>query len=446
MSPGWTSDQIINLAPDAASAKNGRGLATLRKWSNLGIRDTLLWGECQGSGKNPYRTQIDTREPAFRCSCPSRKFPCKHGLGLFLLFAEQNTAFSEAELPPWVAEWAESRTQRAEKKAEKVAKTAETIADPEAQAKRSAARLQKISAGVQELDLWLADRMRQGLAAVQQESYAFWEATAARMVDAQAPGLARQLRELAGVPHSGAGWHETLLEGLSQLYLTVEGFKRIDQLAPMVQADLRSQIGWSLSQEEVLAIEGCSDRWWVMGQRFSEEERLKIRHTWLWGEETNQTALLLEFAHGKQPFTQSLLLGSVQQAELAFYPGAYPQRALIKSRQEATSSNQKPIGYSTIREAIATYSQALSACPWLLQFPMFLQSVQVGQIGDTWGIQDQEGAVSTLSARCDEVQRWQIVALSGGKLFDLFGEWDGQTIHPLSVWIEGEIYGFNQWA
>jgi hypothetical protein len=446
MSPGWTSDQITNLAPDAASAKNGRGLATLRKWSNLGIRDAFVWGECQGSGKNPYLTQIDTREPAFRCSCPSRKFPCKHGLGLFLLFAEENTSFSEAELPPWVAEWAESRTQRAEKKAEKVAKTAETIADPEAQAKRSAARLQKVSAGVQELDLWLADRMRQGLAAVQQESYAFWATTAARMVDAQAPGLARQLRELSGVPHSGTGWHEKLLEGLSQLYLTVEGFKRIDELAPMVQADLRNQIGWSLSQEEVLAIEGYSDRWWVMGQRFSEEDRLKIRHTWLWGEGTNQTALLLEFAHGKQPFTQSLLLGSVQQAELAFYPSAYPQRALIKSRQEATVSSQQPIGYSTFREAIAAYGQALSVCPWLVRFPLFLQSVQVGQIGDIWGIQDREGAVLPLSAQCNEAQQWQIVALSGGKPFDLFGEWDGQTIHPISVWIEGDVYGFNQWT
>ncbi|MBD0269487.1 MAG: SWIM zinc finger family protein, partial [Cyanobacteria bacterium Co-bin8] len=84
----WTPEQVLALAPDAASAKNGRGLAIGHKWFTLGTHQSAVWGECQGSGKNPYRTQIDLSEPAFRCSCPSRKFPCKHGLALFLLLAE----------------------------------------------------------------------------------------------------------------------------------------------------------------------------------------------------------------------------------------------------------------------------------------------------------------------------------------------------------------------
>ena len=82
----FSPEQIIALAPDAPSAKAGRSLATARKWSALGCDERAVWGECQGSGKEPYRTQIDFTEPAFRCMCPSRKFPCKHALGLFLLF------------------------------------------------------------------------------------------------------------------------------------------------------------------------------------------------------------------------------------------------------------------------------------------------------------------------------------------------------------------------
>ncbi|MEM6754868.1 MAG: SWIM zinc finger family protein, partial [Cyanobacteria bacterium P01_C01_bin.38] len=76
MSATWTQEQILALAPDASSAKNGKTLATSRKWSSLGCNEKAAWGEFQGSGKNPYLTRIDLTEPAFKCTCPSRKFPC----------------------------------------------------------------------------------------------------------------------------------------------------------------------------------------------------------------------------------------------------------------------------------------------------------------------------------------------------------------------------------
>src|SRR5215813_6655302 len=118
----WTTEQILALAPDAASAKAGQGLVSARKWLSLGADDRTAWGLCQGSGKDPYQTQIDLTEPAFRCSCPSRKFPCKHALGLFLLLAAQSEAFKEKRPPAWVDEWLASRAKRSEQLAEKQAK------------------------------------------------------------------------------------------------------------------------------------------------------------------------------------------------------------------------------------------------------------------------------------------------------------------------------------
>src|SRR5262245_33816891 len=117
----WTVEQIIALAPDAASAKAGQGLAAARKWSLLGQAQHVVWGHCQGSGKDSYRAQIDLKEPAFRCTCPSRKFPCKHGLGLLLLFATQSQLFTAGSPPPEVSEWIESRAQRTERRARKQA-------------------------------------------------------------------------------------------------------------------------------------------------------------------------------------------------------------------------------------------------------------------------------------------------------------------------------------
>ena len=96
----WTAERILTLAPDAASAKAGKDLAAARKWVSFGCDERACWGECQGSGSKPYQTQIDLAEPAFKCTCPSRKFPCKHALGLFLLTVAQGTKPTQPK-PPW---------------------------------------------------------------------------------------------------------------------------------------------------------------------------------------------------------------------------------------------------------------------------------------------------------------------------------------------------------
>ena len=48
--------------------------------------DTLLFGTCKGSGRSAYQTSVDFSgdTPVFRCSCPSRQIPCKHGIAILL--------------------------------------------------------------------------------------------------------------------------------------------------------------------------------------------------------------------------------------------------------------------------------------------------------------------------------------------------------------------------
>jgi hypothetical protein len=71
---------VISAAPDDASLAAARKLARPGPWSETGSNGDLVWGKCQGSGKTPYQVSVDTVAPAYRCSCPSRKFPCKHAL------------------------------------------------------------------------------------------------------------------------------------------------------------------------------------------------------------------------------------------------------------------------------------------------------------------------------------------------------------------------------
>lgn len=125
-------DQILALSPDDASAKAAKELLAPAKWPKLGHNESAIWGECQGSGKTPYQVIIDVGGPSFKCSCPSRKFPCKHGLALYLLLAQKESAFTSKEPPAWVSEWLAARQQRVEKQAEKKDAKPEAPSDPEA--------------------------------------------------------------------------------------------------------------------------------------------------------------------------------------------------------------------------------------------------------------------------------------------------------------------------
>jgi len=184
-----THEQIKTLAPDAASIKAAQGLSSRAKWPNCGQHENVLWGECKGSGKKPYQVRADIVENAFKCTCPSRKFPCKHTLGLMLLYANDNTAFQNTDTPEWVTEWIESRQAKAEKKQARAEEKAQKQADPKAKAKREDKRRKQIQQGLDDLNTWLQDRLRAGFAELPQQSHSFWSEPAARLVDAQAPGL-----------------------------------------------------------------------------------------------------------------------------------------------------------------------------------------------------------------------------------------------------------------
>jgi uncharacterized Zn finger protein len=58
----WTVQRVEQLAPDAAAVKAAQGVATPSKWRNLGLSGRLVWGECQGSGTNPYQVRIDLED------------------------------------------------------------------------------------------------------------------------------------------------------------------------------------------------------------------------------------------------------------------------------------------------------------------------------------------------------------------------------------------------
>lgn len=71
-----TPEQVLALAPDTGVATSGKKLA-ITGWHGLGRDAVALWGEYQGSAR--YQVRAALGDLTVKCSCPSRKFPCKHG-------------------------------------------------------------------------------------------------------------------------------------------------------------------------------------------------------------------------------------------------------------------------------------------------------------------------------------------------------------------------------
>jgi uracil-DNA glycosylase len=100
-----TEAKILSFSPDEPSSKNAKTLANRSKWEHVGAFDgdegEVVWGEIKGSDGTIYHTRVGVDSFEFKCSCPSRKRPCKHALALGILRADDASVFRDAP-PAWV--------------------------------------------------------------------------------------------------------------------------------------------------------------------------------------------------------------------------------------------------------------------------------------------------------------------------------------------------------
>jgi hypothetical protein len=434
--PRWTEAQVTKLAPDDASVTAARRLTNPALWSDTGSTEILVWGKCQGSGRSPYQVSVDLTGPAFRCSCPSRKFPCKHGLALLLMWAANDGSVADLDATADFAQaWAADRAARSARSA---ARASGEGPDPEAQAKRVAERESLMSAGLDEFERWLFDLVRQGLAGVRRQPPSYWDAAAARLVDAQVPGLAERVRTMGSAVHVRPDWAPYLLAQLGRWYLAVRAWRRRESLPSSTMGDLRAVLGWSRRQDEVLAGERVADRWWVVGLSQEEDERLLSQRTWLYGEESGEVAVLLDFAAAGGALRVPHVLGSVLDVALALYPGSAPRRALLADEPVVSTGSGYPAP-STVLGAFDLAAGWQAGNPWLSRIPMTLGAVTVVPAGsdDAAGVLvDVDGTALALAPDTDV---WPLLALSGGHPVDLFGEWYDGHLHPRSVAADGRL-------
>ena len=177
--------------------------------------------------------------------------------------------------------------------------------------------------------------------------------------------------------------------------------------------------------------------WFIVGQRTYEEDHLRISRSWLKGRDTGRDALCMQFAAPGQVMESVLPPGISIDADLAFFPGASPMRALVKERR---SSNAHPIALPSAPDfasMLERYSDALAHTPWIPVYPAAIASVVPVCASEVWSLRDRSGHALPLSRQFD--QSWKLLGISGGHPVDLFAEWDGETLLPLSVWSEHRL-------
>ncbi len=171
----------------------------------------------------------------------------------------------------------------------------------------------------------------------------------------------------------------------------------------------------------------------MIGARDTAQDLLTTRRAWLRGRRTGRPALVLSFAAPGTSLDASLVVGTEIDAELAFYPGSQPLRALVGERY-GTAEPGTPDGTS-VQGFLDEHAAAMTQDPWLDRWPTTLENMRLARAeGGDLSVVDEAG--DALPLRMGDP--WRLLALSGGGPVTVSGEWSPRGLRPLAAWHEDE--------
>lgn len=430
---------IESAAPDQASLQAATKLLSPAKWPERIISEQkdLIWGACQGSGANPYRVVVDLSDLGSKCSCPSRKFPCKHALALMLQFSGKPADFTQGSVPDWVSEWLGRRRKTGgaataggaaghdgKSLAAAQAVEAEKPVDPKvaarneaAAAKRAQATQASVADGLAEMEAWIADQLRTGLAEMLGDLTARCRRIASRLVDAKAAALAGRID---GIPARVLALQQkdrgdALIAELGKLVILSRAWGQAvpGALRAVTAAETREAL---LENPHAPRHSGA---WEVVASRDeTRRDGLIARSTWLLGLGAEpRFALLQDFfpaSLGKQ--VTAFAIGQQFDAEVIYYPSSVPMRAQVLTRSAREDRRPWPQAVESA-DILRGFSDALAKEPWLSELPILLPQ---GRIAKTEAGQFWVGAEGGLPMTKDLEE-----AILGAELRQTLVLWDG---------------------
>ena len=291
----WTIEQVVAIAPTPARFAAAEGLAVPVPLGALGADERAGVGALPGVRARAVRHDGRPRPRGLALHVPEPVAPVQ---------ARPRPArdVGRGQVPggpapaggrSWVDGHARARGRRRHRRPRGAAGAADAgrrrgrRAGPPTAPPTSSGRATSASpacgAGLVELDRWLDDRMRTGLADPALARYATWDDLAARLVDARAGALANRVRRLAGVVGARPDWHEVVLAELGVLHLLAQAGQRVPEL-PGAARRRRGHGVRLAGPPGRRAGRRARDRHWVVaGRSDTREDRIEVRRTWLRG-------------------------------------------------------------------------------------------------------------------------------------------------------------------
>jgi hypothetical protein len=407
-------------APNADATKNGRGLVLKNKLANLHISDdgTLLFGECQGSGKQPYRCSCDFArpdQPTHRCTCPSRQFPCKHCLALMYAYA-QKKPFTAAPVPDDL----QAKREKLATRSEKAAATAGTPkqVNQAALAKKIQAQL----AGIDVLERLTHDLVGLGIGNMNAKLAAEMEKQANQLGDAYLPGARAALLRYTQLfaDEEGHFAEKTTdraervfteaLDQLSRLHAIIKQGraylnKRLEDPAAAVPTDtaIAAWLGhaWQLAELKSCGlVETDAELVQLAFNAHDDRARQEYVDTGIWMTLSNGrirvTQALRPYRAAKHIKSEDSFFQVAQITELCVYPGGVNARVrwegmvprLLEAKDLATIRGHGQPDFAT---AIKEVKGSLKG-PLADKTPIVaLKYTAIGRIGDAYVAEDAKG-------------------------------------------------------
>ena len=157
-----TEEFISSSAVNPSSISNAKKISKSGGFRKLckSADDTLIFGDCYGSGSKPYNASVDFsgESPVFRCSCPSRQIPCKHCLALMYDWIA-NKPFTVEEVPEDVTR----KREKIEKRAEKAASSDKEKAPAKPNKSAAAKKLKKQREGLELAEKFVHELLGNGI-------------------------------------------------------------------------------------------------------------------------------------------------------------------------------------------------------------------------------------------------------------------------------------------
>ncbi len=286
-----------------------------------------------------------------------------------------------------------------------------------------AKRLARVGQGVDACRNWLLEIVQNGLASSSATDRSSYEAMAARLVDFQAPGAARMVRQLGDVLDSGAGWEARWLDAASLLILFLEAFDQRQSLDEPRQEDIYRAVGFTTQKDDIPAESRIEDVWHVAMQKVFLEDRLTVQRSWIYGERCQRWLMHLSYKVAQQPFTPDLKVGRAIAGVVGVYPGALGMRGAFLSLDEAEF--QPPPGRS-LAENLGSYAETVAKFPWLEVAPMALEVHGLEHLGGSWFVIDENGERMGITMR--DQAGWRSAALLALGPVQVYGEYDGDQL------------------